>query len=505
MPSDEQSRRKFLRGTALTALGAGVAGCQSDDVEETTRPPTETSEPTDTATPTSAPSATPTSTATATPVPEIVERYGDRFGSIVDLADEGADLDGAEPIDDLVTDAIADDTLLYFPTGRYSMGSLDLEGYSNFGFVSLPEDDTVITPAIPGKEMDHLVRFRDASDLLLEGLDLDYTERGYGAVIRLLAHGDFVARDLRIHGKLPDWNRENKHVGFRFDVRDESSEGLVERVIARDGGHEGGNGVGIFVGKEHAGTLTFRDCEIANFPNNGLYASSPGRDTVGYRGSNGVVHVRGGEFVNNNIANVRIGSTGSTVKNVTVRVDKVPPSPTERTLNVRGIRLRARGNQLVENCTIEIGENAGMGFGAISYHPEHGSSTIRDTEISVDCDGFDAIDATDSSNGGTEEPLLFDNVTITGKATGGAAADIADRHGTKFRNCRIEQSGSDREGIVFTDSEDCLVADSTIRVTGQAIRTHNASVDRVNLTIENPFDAEDARSPAPPDRYDPPD
>jgi len=487
MAPDRLSRRRFLRGTVAAALGVGAAGCGSNDRASTDRADPRTRvEPT---TPTDAPTATAAPTATdsptATPIPEVVAEYGDQFDSIVNVVDAGADPEGSEPINDVLTDAIAENTLVYFPAGRYALDYVEIEDVGQFGLVSIPHEQTLIVPNDTIDEIgNHFIDFRGVGDILLDGLEFDFTESGVGGAIRTIAEGNVVARNLRTHGKLPDRNKDRKHVAYRFEVSNPQGKGLVERVVARGGGHDGGNGVGIYVGKDHAGSLTFRDCEIANFPNNGLYASAPGQTLDGYTGNNGDIHVRGGRYENNNIANVRIGSTGSTIKDVTVVVDEVPPSPSERHLNVRGIRLRARSDQLVENCKVVIGENAGHGFGAISYHPEHGSSTVRDTEIRVDRDEFSAIDATDSSNGGTEAPLTFENVTVTGTAARGAAVDIADRPGTALRGCRIEQTGADRRGIVLTDSTDCVVADTTIRVTGRPIETDGASVARRNLSIE---------------------
>jgi len=486
MGFDQSSRRQFLQTAGTVALATVVAGCHSNldrsrDENGSERSPTETQ---------TAKSAT--ATDTETPVPEIVAEYRHRFETVVDVVAAGADDRGTEAINDVLTEHVADDTLLYFPPGRFALDRFRVEDTRNIGFVA--DRETTIVPAAPKETIgNHFIDLRGVSDVLLDGLTFDFTERGYGGAVRVIARGDVYARNLQTRGPLPDRNKADKHVAYRFDVRDADSQGVVERVVARDGGHDGGNGVGIFVGKDHAGTLTFRDCELANFPNNGLYASAPGQTLDGYTGANGVVHVEGGRYENNNIANVRIGSTGSTVKGVTVRVDTVPPSPSQRDLNVRGIRLRERNDQLVENCTIEIGADAGDGFGAISYHPMHGSSTVRNTEIRVDRDQFNAIKATDASRGGTKAPLQFEQVTITGSARGGTAVSLADRPKTSVRNCQIDQTGRNRNGIVFTNSANCLVANSTIRVTGQPLVITNSNIERQSVTIED-HDQEQAES-----------
>lgn len=56
------------------------------------------------------------------------------------------------------------------------------------------------------------------------------------------------------------------------------------------------------------------DCHAYDFANNGIYASNCGKKS----GGGGKVHVRGGLYKNNNISGIRIGSPGSSIKNVVV-------------------------------------------------------------------------------------------------------------------------------------------------------------------------------------------
>jgi len=90
--------------------------------------------------------------------------------------------------------------------------------------------------------------------------------------------GDFAVRDLRVRGTMPDESLPGNPAAFRFDVRDEAASGTVKNVVATDGGHDGGQRRRPLRRRRHAGTLEFVDCEVSNFPNNGLYASAPGRD-----------------------------------------------------------------------------------------------------------------------------------------------------------------------------------------------------------------------------------
>jgi len=406
-----------------------------------------------------------------------------RFDTVVNAIAAGADPNGSERIDNVLEGYIDDDTLIEFPAGRYRLGSLDVGPVRNLGLRAKPEARVLFEPATPASDQRSFITFEGIEDLLLNGLTFDFSRPGFGNTLRVIANGDFLAQDLRICGQLADQDRTTPHVGFRFDVRDPDSTGVVRDVSAPDGGHQGGNGVGIFVGKNHAGTLRFENCTVANFPNNGLYASAPGRSSRNYRGRDGVVHVRGGLYANNNIANVRLGSTGSTAYGVTVRVDSVPPYPSLEKLNVRGIRLRAQSGQFISDCDITITSDAGPGFGAIVYHPDHDSSTVRNTTIHVDKDEYNAVRAVSGDSGGTGGPLTLQNVSVTGDAAGGAAVVIADRDRTVLRDCVIEQSGAGRDGIRFTSANECLITDSTIQVPGEPLSLIDSSVRKVRLTV----------------------
>ena len=200
MPSDERSRRQFLKRAGTVALAAGLAGCGSDDDDDRTPTPRPTPDRDETPSPTEAPSETetapPTPTETSTPVPEIVRRFGDRFGSIVDLAKAGADAAGDQRIDDVLADAVADDTLLYFPSGEYKLGPVRLENCSNMGLVSLPGEDVTVTPAVQAGEMNHrFMEITGASDLLIDGITLDFEGTRRGGAVHVAATDDFVVRN----------------------------------------------------------------------------------------------------------------------------------------------------------------------------------------------------------------------------------------------------------------------------------------------------------------------
>jgi hypothetical protein len=384
---------------------------------------------------------------------------GMQFDRILHVVDDlGADPTGEEPIDPILEDDLTDNTLLVFPDGDFTSGSVTLEG-ADIGLVAEPGADPAIVPGAPKSEMGETMWHYDGDGgFLLQGLRYDYTQEGYGNRINVVPSGDFTICDVRFDGKWPDDTK-----GFRLDVRDASAEGHIERAVMTGGPEETTyDWNGIYVGPEHAGELTIRDCNIENASNNGVYASSPGEDD----GANGPVRVIGGLYKNNNIAGVRIGSSGSVVRGVTVVVDSQVPKYNGR--NARGIRVRDRRGQVIEDNDLYYADDATGGSGAVSIHKETGAATIRNTRIRMDHDDMPAIRGKTPNVGG-EVGLTIENVSITGDAADGEALDIADRPETAISDSCIEQTGSDRDGMDLSRSDDSQVTDTAIEVTGTPI------------------------------------
>jgi len=255
--------------------------------------------------------------------------YADEYGTVVDVvADAGADPTGEESIHDALESAVGDDTLLYFPAGRYLME--DLWTVPQFEHLGIVGADATIVP--PQGYFGYLFVLglpdRTASDLLFEGLDFDFTASDTAPrPVQAQVDDGLLVRDVSVTG-----------LGgtARFDVTAPNGEGVVTGLQMPDGGREP-NPVGILVGPANRGRLRFEDCHVEGFQGNGLYASP----------SNGPVEVVGGLYANNGIASVRVSSP-ATVRDVTVRCDEAPAE----FRNMRGIRLRHGEDVLVENCTV---------------------------------------------------------------------------------------------------------------------------------------------------------
>lgn len=456
-----RSRRAFL--TAAAAAVGSLAGCPGGD-PGTETPPVQTDDGT----------PTPDGTATETPVQTTTDAQS-RFDEVVDVTAVGGAADGSEPINDVIADHLSDGTLIEFPEGVYALDRLSLSHRTNVGLHAVDGADVRLVPAQPATELGTtLLRLADVKRLSVDGIDFDYRQDGYGGMVYVLATDDFEFRNVRVRGQYPP-----NVSGFRFEVVTPDASALVENVRMSGGSVDGSDSVGMYVGHTHAGELRFEDCVIENFPNNGLYASTPGRQD-GISGSNGPVHVRGGRFKNNNIANVRLGSTGSTVKRATVVVDEVPPRH-DNGLDPRGIRMRARRGQVVEDCDVVIRGRVPQSSGGVVIHSEAGEATIRDSTVTVDTDGVPAINALRPAD--DQRGPVVESVTVRGRAATEHAVDIARRDGTRIRSSTIEQTGPDRSGVRFERSQDCLVADTQFDVTGSPITTIQSEVVRRNVSM----------------------
>jgi hypothetical protein len=418
-------------------------------------------------------------TSTADPV-----RHSGAFDTVVRAVDAGADPTGREPINPILEEFAGDDTLLSFESGTYRLAPTKLTDLSHFGIAAAYGRRPTFVPtnqACPTKGEPYLT-FEGVSNLLVDSVDFDFRLGGSGGEIRIIAEGDATFSDVSAVG-----NCRAQTAMLRMDVTDEDGTGLFENV-ALSNHADNPSLTGIYVGKAHAGTLTVRNCDVRGFSGNGLYASPPGLPD----GGNGAVHVRDGTYRNNNIANVRLGSTGASARDVEILVDRVPPEHVG--VNARGIRLTDRADQVVENCTLRFGEDAGRSFGGVVFHPDSGHATVKDTEVVVNRDDvhglrafpFSGSEDEESEEGdGTGEPV-FENVTVSGSAAGGHAALIAGRDGAVFRNCTVEQTGADRGGIYLRYSENCELVDSRIDVTGNPLVIRQSNVRIRNTTIVTP-------------------
>lgn len=429
-------RRSYLRavGTGLLALTAGCGGRQP--------------EPT-----TVGPTTTETTTIPGTTTRTTFERIASRYERVVDLERAGADTTGRTPVNSIIEDAMADDTLFYFPAGRYRIaGLLVLQHRSNVGILGpeatlLPRD----------RQQGSWIVVDDVADFLFAGPTVDNRAKNTGVRLDVsVSGGTNLVRDVTMIGF---HDVDSRTHGFTLQVNGADTELTLRNVTMRDGA---ANGTGIFVHPADApGTLRLENVSLENWYEQGLYGSPHG----------GPMYVVGGEYVNNGKAQVRVGGgnadTPAVVRDVTVRVND--PNPQGIKGNTRGIWLKEGENSLVENCSVELSNLGKFGSaGAVVIGKENGRSTIRNTSIRVDDSTF-AISAFRPTNDYSDTPslthplsnwdLTIEDVEITGTAPSGTAVWLVGRSGSVLRNVSIDQHGAGRtrNGVSIVDSPGTLV------------------------------------------------
>lgn len=441
------NRRRFLAGLASAAAATGLAGVHhlgSDSLGPAERVDGGSG---------SDPGASGETDQTTTASASNLDRWRDQFATVVDVVEAGVTPDGTDPIDPVLRAHAGDDTLFYFPPGRYRMaGNWNRDSFSDVGLVGdaatiRPVDephDTLFTMGQPDR----------ASGFLLEGIEFDFRDLAHVPrpfIARV--DDDLLVRDVSVRGPSR---------AVRVDVNDPGGVGRVERLALTDS-PVGAFEVGCLATDETHGEITFADCTIRGFPNNGLYTSS----------AKGRIRVLGGTYANNGIANVRV-SGDSVVRGVTVVCDTTD----QRFENMRGIWIRHGENALIENCDVHL-RRVPSSDGAI---PIAGSGTVRATSVRVDADDVAGINVMERTDAGTgDDGVAVEDAEVTGTASGGSAIQVADRRGCSFRDLRVHQTGAARDGVRLIRADEATIRNSDITVTGEPIRTERSTVETADL------------------------
>lgn len=461
-------RRTFLK--SLGGLGAAgfTAGCQL--FGETNEQPTQQTPYHETSWGTG---QGPDQTATATPSPDRTPGSNrspgsfpyDHYETIVNMAEAGADRNGNRSITSLVEAQIDGDTLLYFPAGEYLVDdTVEALEFTKLGLIG--DEATIRPPDGADSVLFDIGRPERASAVYIEGLEFDVRAPDTGGrILSVLADGPVEIRDISVRGNLDAGDGGM----MRVDVTDKRGTGLVEQLRFPDGSTPDTSASGCYVGDEHRGNLTFVDCHIEGFADNGLYGD-PDRGTV---------HVRGGYFANCNVSSLRVGD-GATVYGARIRCDRAPAGFG----NMRGLRLRHGGNIHVDNCVVEMVDATGSD-GAIVMASDLRSATIENTAVRVDKDTIAAIRAKEPSyDPSSENQIRCENVHVSGFASEGPTIEVSGRTGFEFTDMFVQQSGPNRVGFHADGPVTGSFSDSVIDVTGEAIvTTDGATVNQRNLDI----------------------
>ncbi len=454
-------RRQFLRGLAVAGAVA-IAGCSGDTQPDERPDPPRTQPPPESEGVDDAPTS-------------VAAEWG--LDGVVNLRDAGADDTGAEPIDDALAEHATDGTLVYLPAGRYRLDErFSLGADTRFGV--LGASATIVPPDGSAETMFGFGYPEPMDEVYVRGLTFDYTAPDTGGrPILARAENRVVLQDVSVSGEI---DVEEDQV--RLDVTDPAGVGLVERLSLPDGSIPDSGVTGCEVGDDNHGDVSFVDCHIEGFADNGLYADPP----------EGSVTVDGGYFRNNGIAGIRVETNESSVVRGAHVVCDDGDSDFE---NMRGIRLRAGNSLLVEDCVVELLAVSGSD-GAVTFASELESATVRNCRLHVDADNVNAVRLKSPNSDATRDtergPFRCEGVTITGSAAGGAAIQAANRNGCEFRNVCVHQSGADRDGI-NADNVHGSLSDVRVAVTGDPLALQNSSLSRQNVTLTPYSDEQDCQ------------
>ncbi|WP_227356577.1 twin-arginine translocation signal domain-containing protein [Haladaptatus salinisoli] len=442
-PNEETTRRRFLKGVGVAGLcAAGARGM--------------------------------TGRASAEWSPPVLDNYG----TIIDMVeDAGADPDGNEPIGPQLREYADDDTLLVFPPGRYRMNrQFRFSGFENFGIYGM-WNVTIVPDNYydfdDGGDWNYRlfrlgVSYAPGKDLLFKNIFVDQTASDTGIRVLDAAVSDGLhVQNVNVQGR----HDSGTWGPLRTVITDPDGSGVVRGFRAPDGGDwtEDTPGdrlwrgpTGIICNSYNKGTITFKDCELGGFPDNGLYAAN----------GSGKIIVDGGFYKNSQTASVRVGGRNSIVKNAKIVVDESSGRG-----NQHAIRVENSNYVRVVNCDVEVSDPNGdaiktMNVGLFRLE----DSTVRTAGDEV-VHGLRIQDKTEMARikrstfvhetpGGFSvfiedgpNPVYVEDTAFTGAGghESARAAIRCDRDDCQFRNLDVEQTGSWRRRAIEIHGNECLL------------------------------------------------
>ena len=420
--------------------------------------------------------------ASASGTDAVPQRLRDKFGDVVNVADHGADRSGQASVNDVLDDLRGDDRLLYFPPGTYYMDRVfRYTGFDNFGLYG---NDATLLPADYHDNADDQhklfrlgTHYAPGRQVHVENFTVDMTAPDTGVrAFEVAADEDMVVRDVTVEGR----HDSGMWGPGRFVLRDPDATGLVERFTATSGGAYSAETpsagrlwrgpTGILCNSLNLGTMTFRDCELGGFPDNGLYTS----------GSQGPIRVEGGVYENSNGNSVRVGSPDNVISGVTIRVTET----SEYAQHHRGIRLEGAGHTRIEDTSVTIDVPVSGSTGIVVMADCDGPTEIRDSRIEQRSDVFNnAVDVSPGSGdlqiarstivqdtpGGSALLLGGDGrddewaelIYLTVKGSPGdkwnRAALYNERSNVEFRAVTVDQDGGPKRRALVNYGDDCIL------------------------------------------------
>lgn len=387
----------------------------------------------------------------------------------MDVVDNGLANDGSEDTGAFIDSNQADNRVLVFPPGTYSFDTgVTIELVENFGLLA-PTGGVTFTEGTIGTSS-NMIQFgtstNPAKNMLLKGIDTDTTAASF---LELKTEGRTLIENVEFTAE-----KTASDAIFHVDIRvlNENGYAVFRNVRMPEGGTVQGDVTdeagGFYVFSDHAGDVFFENCMVGGFPNNGIYASAPSGS------SNGRTHVRGGTFKNSNVANIRIGGDGSSIRDTTIIFDTLKTDFT----NLRGIYTREGTGHQIDNVKIRIDSGLDGAHMGISHLGGAGTATYRDVLIE-DNGGARAVRVYAEDSG--TYPVTFENFELRGDApsSGEAWPVYIVRGETVLREAKIDQPN--RDGIwvnangVYLENSNISTGGDPLLIQGDDFRERNVT------------------------------
>ncbi|MFC5135101.1 MULTISPECIES: hypothetical protein [Haloferacaceae] len=475
--------RRALLGSLAAGFGGSLAGCggRAEDREPEDRPNgtkpngPKSSDP---------PRSESTEAEPRTEWERLQEEFGfeERLDAVEDL---GWDPEGERRIDPWLVRSFERDALIEVPPGRYKIaGSISVEELSNWGLVGLGEERTDVKfVTTEGSRTAFRIEERGA-DLLFENFSFDLGEefdRSMGMTL-------FIDDNLRIHnvekaGANPTTD-PNGVSALLLSVVNPEGRAVVDTFV-RKGPQVfepyPDNELCIYTGLAHEGTITYRDLDIRNAGENGIYASKCPGD----------VHVEGGFYKNNRNDGVRISGEGSYVKGATVVIDSDDFHPDNRGVkeNMRGIRMQSGkhgySGGLIEDTELEL-RSTFITQALVQIAHNQGSMTMRDSTLRNWTDSPSFRATAPSSYVDRPWNVVLEDVQFSEYGRRESAVKIMGRPDSTLRNVSIvsERDFGARRGLDVVDCGGTVFEDVTVRTNGVPLRIERPSVSLEDYSIE---------------------
>lgn len=310
-------------------------------------------------------------------------RFGVTFDTVVDAVDDlGLDASGSTPIDPVFSEAYETGTLIEFPPGRYLVEEEhDGSEVSRFGIrgTGTSRRDVQFTPT-PGSTLKWL-KAVNAGPHVIENVSFDERDDDETQLsVWVRTRDGSVLKNVEWLGRTPD----DSGVAYTLttEVTDEQGVIILDQIYAGLDGPakqvEYPEGVVfLMAGPSHRGEVAVREPVLHDRNSAATRSTSP----------SGVMTIEGGEFVNNQNANVRFGAGNhpekvSSATDTYVRVDQ----------NSRGtadaVRVDASSNgyagAVFRDLTVEWEKSRGRGVIAIPKWGGHGSAEFHNCTVHND-------------------------------------------------------------------------------------------------------------------------